>query len=76
MLLVKPKLLYFGIAGHFCALAQFREPSAGNWALRMRRSVDFWYCQISQSYVVGNVRYTVTIDVSYTLGIVHIEVVT
>jgi hypothetical protein len=44
--------------------------------LRMRRSVDFWYCQISQSYVVGNVRYTVTIDVSYTLGIVHIEVVT
>jgi hypothetical protein len=44
--------------------------------LRMRRSVDFWYCWISWCYVVGNVRYTVTIDVSYTLGIAHIEVTT
>jgi hypothetical protein len=30
----------------------------------MRRSIDFWYPQISQSYVVGNVRYSVRIDVS------------
>ncbi len=29
-----------------------------------------------QSYVVGNVRYTVRIDVSYMLGIAHIEVMT
>jgi hypothetical protein len=42
----------------------------------MRRSLDFWYHWISQSYVVGNVRYTVTIDVSYTMGIAHIEVMT
>jgi hypothetical protein len=45
-------------------------------ALRMRSSVDFWYFQISQSYVVENVKYTVTIDVSITLGIAHIEVMT
>jgi hypothetical protein len=63
MLHIKPKLPYFGITGCFCALA-------------MRRSVDFWYLWISWSYVVGNVRYTVTIDVSYTLGIAHIEVTT
>jgi hypothetical protein len=29
MLLVRPKLLYFGIVGHFCALALFHEPSTG-----------------------------------------------
>jgi hypothetical protein len=29
MLLVMPKLLYFGIAGHFCALLQLCKPSAG-----------------------------------------------
>ncbi len=45
-------------------------------ALRMRKSVDFWYHQISWSYVVGNVRYTVTIDNGYMLGISHIEVMT
>jgi hypothetical protein len=45
-------------------------------ALQMRTSVDFWYLWISLSYVVGNVRNTVTIDVSYTLGNVHIEVTT
>ncbi len=47
-----------------------------NRALQMRRSVDFWYHQISQSYVVGNVKYTVTTDVSCTLGIAYIEVTT
>jgi hypothetical protein len=46
-------------------------------ALRMRRSVYFWYHRISQSNVVRNVRYTVRIDVSYMLGIAHhIEVMT
>jgi hypothetical protein len=29
MLLVMPKLPYFGIAGQFCAVVQLREPSAG-----------------------------------------------
>jgi hypothetical protein len=29
MLLVMPKLLYFGIAGHLCALVQLRKPSTG-----------------------------------------------
>jgi hypothetical protein len=33
MLLVKPKLPYFGIAGHFCALARFHEPSTGKGGL-------------------------------------------
>jgi hypothetical protein len=45
-------------------------------ALQIRRSVDFWYCQISRSYVVQNVRKTVRIGVSYMLGIAHIEVMT
>jgi hypothetical protein len=42
----------------------------------MRKLVDFWYCQISWSYVVGNVRYTVRIDVSYILGVAQVEVMT
>ena len=76
MLLVMPKLPYFGIAGQFCALAAILQTKRWKGALQMRRSVDFWYLRISRSYVVGNVRYTVTIDVSYTLGIAHIEVMT
>jgi hypothetical protein len=63
--LVKQKLPYFGI--------KVLETKHWKGAFRMRRSVDFWYFWISQSYVVGDVRYTVTIDFSYTFGIAHIE---
>ncbi len=64
MLLVMPNLPYFGIAGLFCALVQLREPSAGK---------DLSNVKISR---LLDVRYTVRIDVSYMLGIAHIEVMT
>jgi hypothetical protein len=43
MLLVKPKLLYFGIAGHFCALAWFHKPSTGKGPCKWEGQLTFGF---------------------------------
>jgi hypothetical protein len=41
MLLVMPKLLYFGITGQFCAVVQLREPSAGKGPCELEDQLTF-----------------------------------